>query len=82
MRVQAFTSELAVEGFDEAVVGRLAWPREVQHDALLVSPDIEIAGDELRPLVDADRLRIADGFADTLQSQASPCANGALDAAP
>ena len=69
MGVQAFTSELAVEGFDEAVVGRLAWPREVQHDALLVSPDIEIAGDELRPLVDADRLGIADGFADTLQSQ-------------
>jgi hypothetical protein len=48
MRVQAFASELAVERFDEAVVGRLAWPREVQHDTLLVSPYIEIAGNELR----------------------------------
>ena len=26
MGVQTFTSELAVEGFDEAVVRRLAWP--------------------------------------------------------
>src|SRR5258706_15291671 len=57
---QAFGSELAVERFDEAVVRRLARPREVQHDIILVSPDIEIAGDELRSLVDADRLGIAD----------------------
>lgn len=39
------------------------------HGILLVSPDIEIAGDELRSLVDADSLGIADGFADALQSQ-------------
>ena len=70
MCVQAFASELAVEGFDEAVVGRLAWPREVQHDTLLVSPDIEIAGNELRSLFDADRLGIADGFADALGNAA------------
>ena len=69
MRVQAFVSELAVEGFDEAVVRRFARPREVQHDTLLVSPDIEIAGDKLRSLVNADRLGVADGFADALQSQ-------------
>jgi aminoglycoside phosphotransferase len=54
---------------DEAVVRRLARPREVPHDTLLVSPDIEVTGDELRSLVDADRLGIADGFADALQSQ-------------
>lgn len=53
MRVQAFVTELAVEGFDEAVVGRLARPREIQHNALLVSPDIEIAGDKFRSLVNA-----------------------------
>ena len=35
VRVQAFASELAVEGFDEAVVGRLARPREVQPDTFL-----------------------------------------------
>jgi len=69
VRVQTFASELAVEGFDEAVVRRLSRPREIQHDTLLVSPDIEIAGDELRSLVDANRLGIADGFADALQGQ-------------
>lgn len=57
------------ERFDEAVVRRLSRPREIQHDTLLVSPDIEIAGDELRSLVDANRLGIADGFADALQGQ-------------
>ena len=67
--VQAFASELAVEGLDEAIVRRLSRPREVQHDALLVSPEIEIAGDKLRSLVDADRLGIANGFADALQGQ-------------
>src|SRR3954447_16532706 len=69
MCVQAFVSELAVEGFDEAVVRGLARPREVEHHTLLVSPDVEIAGDELRSLVDADILGIADVFADALQSQ-------------
>src|SRR4051794_6899323 len=40
VRVQTFASELAVERFDEAVVRRLSRPREIQHDTLLVSPDI------------------------------------------
>jgi hypothetical protein len=65
----AASPELAVEGFDEAIIRWLAWPREVQHDALLVSPDIEIARDELRSLVDADGLGIANGFTDALQGQ-------------
>src|ERR1700709_2422728 len=69
VRVQAFASELAVEGFDEAVVGRLARAREVQDAALLVCPDIEIAGDELRSLIDTDGLGIADGPADAPQGQ-------------
>src|SRR6187200_3217156 len=69
MGVQTFASELAVERFDEAVVGRLTRPREIQHDTLLVSPDVEIARDELRSLVDADRLGIANGFADAFQRQ-------------
>ncbi|MDU6748006.1 MAG: hypothetical protein E6447_09865, partial [Bradyrhizobium sp.] len=33
----------------------LAGRREVQHDAFLVSLDVEIARNELRALVDADR---------------------------
>ena len=57
--VQTFRPELAVEGLDERVVGRLAGPREVEHDVPLVGPQVEVAGDELRALVDADRLRIA-----------------------
>ena len=59
VRVQAFASELAVEGFDEAIVRGFAWSREIQHDTLLVSPDIEIARDKLRSLVDADRLGVS-----------------------
>ena len=69
MRVQTFAPELAVKGFDEAVIRWLTRPREIQHDTLLVSPDIEIAGNKLQSLVDADRLGIANGYADPLQSQ-------------
>ena len=38
VRVQALRPELTVEGLDKAVVGRLARPREVEHDALLIRP--------------------------------------------
>jgi hypothetical protein len=53
MRVQTFTSELAVEGFDGTIVRGLAWPRDIKHDTVLVSPDVEIEGDELRSLIGA-----------------------------
>ena len=56
MGVQAFAFEFAVERPNETVVGRHARPREIQHDALLVRPDVEIAGDKLRSLIDAERL--------------------------
>jgi hypothetical protein len=69
VRVQTLASELTVEGFDEAIVRRLTRPREIQHDTLLVSPDIEIAGDELPSLIDADRLGVANFIAYTLQGQ-------------
>ena len=36
--VQAFRPELAVEGPDEGVIGRLTWPGEVQDNTLLVGP--------------------------------------------
>src|SRR3546814_1340717 len=48
MGVQAFRPQPAVERLDERVVGRLAGAREVEDDAALISPEIEIAGDELR----------------------------------
>jgi hypothetical protein len=47
VRVQAFVSELAIEGFDEAVVRGLARPGEVENDTALIGPQIEIARDEL-----------------------------------
>lgn len=59
MRVQAFCPKFAVKRFNEAVVGRLAGPGEVEHDALLVGPQIEIPADELRALVDPNGLRIS-----------------------
>src|SRR3546814_4500834 len=59
MGVQAFRPQPAVERLDERVVGRLAGAREVEDDAALISPEIEIAGDELRALLHTDRLGIA-----------------------
>lgn len=43
MGVQALGAELAVETFDVAVVGRLASPGEVEHHALMVGPQVEVA---------------------------------------
>src|SRR5690606_30888798 len=55
-----FVTQAAVEAFDEAVLHRLARPREVERYALLIGPEIEIAADELRALVDAYGLGLAD----------------------
>ena len=52
--VEAFAAELAVEGFDEGIIGRLAGAGEVEDDTLLIGPQIEIAGDEFRALIDTD----------------------------
>ena len=52
VRVQAFGAELAVEGLDEGVVGRFARPREVEDDAALIGPQIEIARHELAALIE------------------------------
>lgn len=67
VRVQAFASELAVEGFDEAVVGRLAWPGEVQRDIALVGPQVEIARHKLGALIDTDRRRESHFIANPFQ---------------
>lgn len=64
---KAFCPEAPVEGFDVGVVCRLSRPGEVERDALRAGPQVEVSGDELGPLVDADRLRIADLRADLLQ---------------
>lgn len=54
MRVQAFSAETTVEGFDEHIVGGLSRPAEVECDAAPVSPQIQVAGYKLSALVDAD----------------------------
>ena len=47
MSVQALRPQLAVERLDEAVVGRLAGPREVQGDVVGIGPQVKITGDKL-----------------------------------
>lgn len=65
--VQAFGPELAVEAFDEGVVGRLARPGEVERDALHVRPQIKLLAHKLRSVVDTNRLRVAKLFRATFQ---------------
>jgi hypothetical protein len=67
MRVQTFRPELAVEGLDEGIVRRLARAGDVERDAALVSPQVEIPGDELGALVDADCRRQTDLTPDPLE---------------
>jgi hypothetical protein len=59
VRVQAFVSELAIEGFDEAVVRGLARPGEVGNDTALIGPQIEIARDELGALINANAFGVS-----------------------
>ena len=67
MRVQAFSPELAIEAFDEAVVSRFTWTREVKNNAFVVSPQIKIPRDKLRSLINTDCFWIANIFADAFQ---------------
>ncbi len=52
MGVQTFRPELAVERFDEAIVGGLAGSREVERDVVCIGPEVEIARDEFAAVVD------------------------------
>lgn len=67
VRVQALAAEASVERLDEGVVGRFPRAGEVQCDALGIGSQVEVAADELGPLIDPDRLRIAQFRADPLQ---------------
>ena len=66
VRVQTFHTGLAVERFDETVVGRFAGLGEAQGNIVRVGPEIEVAGDEFGPVVDPDRLGIAELLAKPL----------------
>jgi hypothetical protein len=65
--IQALHPEASVEGLDERVVGRLACATEVERDAVLVCPEIEIARDELGAQINPDLLRVASSLAHVLQ---------------
>lgn len=51
VRIEALRPELAVERLDEGIVGRLAGSGEIERDALLVGPEVEVARDKFRALV-------------------------------
>jgi hypothetical protein len=57
--VQTFCWKLAVEGFDERIIGRFSGAAEVQCDAVRVGPQVQVTRDELRSLIDTDRAGIA-----------------------
>ena len=67
MRVEALGAKSAIERLDERVVRRLARPGEVERDVVLIRPQIEVAGDELGALIDADRVGMADLSTDAFQ---------------
>ncbi len=58
--VQAFRPQFAIERFDERVVGRFCRPAEVQRDVMGIGPQVKIAGDKLRSLINSDRAGIQD----------------------
>ena len=65
--VQALGAELAIKTLDVAVVSRLAWPGEVEHDTLVIGPKIKVSRDELAAVIDANGRRISDLPVDPLQ---------------
>ncbi len=67
MGVEAFGPELPVERLDEGIVRRLARPGEVEDYPALISPQIEVAADELGTLVEPDAGREAMGRTDLFQ---------------
>ena len=50
MRFQALVAEVAVEGLNEGIVGRLARPDEVQRHPIDVGPMIKRPGDKFRAI--------------------------------
>src|SRR5665213_1333145 len=60
IRIQTFRSELAVQRFDEGIVGRFARTAEVERHAFHKGPEIEILADELGAVVQTYRLRITE----------------------
>lgn len=68
--VQAFGSELAIQGFDEGVVGWFSGTAKVERDAPHEGPEIQFLADKLRAVVQANRLWMAN-----FQSSFFQCGN-------
>lgn len=68
--VQAFLPEAPVEAFHLGIVGRRAWPTEVEFHAVLVRPSVHGLRDELAAIVHLDGLRRA-----TLGNQCVKCSH-------
>jgi hypothetical protein len=51
VRVEAFVAQATIERFDEGIVGRLTWSREVERDAILVGPAVKwVLSKQMDPL--------------------------------
>src|SRR5579864_5170548 len=59
VHVQTLSAELAVQAFDEGIVRRLTGSAEVERHVVHEGPEVELSADELRPVVEPNRLRIA-----------------------
>lgn len=57
--VQEVLPKSAIKRFDIGVVRRLSWPREAQRDLIPIGPEIDVFGDELRAIINPDRLRFS-----------------------
>ena len=67
MCVQTLAAEATVEAFNEGIVSRFAWAREVQNDVVYICPQIHVPADKFATVIDPDRLGIADLATDTLK---------------
>lgn len=65
--VQALRTELSVKALYVAIVRRLAWSRKVEHDTLVICPEIKVSRDEFAAIIDTYGCRISDLPADPLQ---------------
>ena len=59
VNAQALITKPAIEGLDEAVVDWLTWPDEVEFEAALVSPSIEVFAGEFCPVVQRDHVGLS-----------------------
>src|SRR3712207_4578296 len=70
--IEAFLAEAAVEALDRAVLHRLARIDEEQLHAVSVSPAVEIAAAQLRPIIHDQHVRVAALTGDVVEHAGHP----------